>query len=189
MKNGTNGSGLPHLKSNGKFKSPKTLPPHTVQSSLYNRYVRRVVTLTLLGLSPREIGAQVGLKPTTIRNWLSRPGTQELLNQYQLEYDAQTEKQYTRLFKKSVNRIESIVERGDAELALDAIKTIWKAKGLLHEGRPNAGIEALNIYNQQQAVIGANPIEGRTQAAAALEWLRTQTRETVIPAGATEIKE
>jgi len=172
-KNGTHGSGLPHLT---RFSSPKVLPPATVQSNLYQRYKRRVVSLTLLGLSPKEISAQLGLKTNTIRNWLVRPATQELLQSYQIEFDQQTERQYTRLFEKSIKRIESIVDRAEAEVALDAIKTIWKAKGLLND---KSGIDALNIYNQQQAVaIGSNPIEGRSQAQAALTWLRSQTKDS-----------
>src|SRR5262249_49425072 len=144
-----------------------------------------VATLCHLGTSVAEIAAQIGMTSATIRRWIEKEEMQELIQSYDLEFQHLTERRYAKLFEKSVKRMEGIVDRAEADTALDAIKTIWKARGVLVD-KPD-----LNIINQARAEAqsSSGPIESRDQAQVALQWLRAQRRTVNIEPDKTEVKD
>lgn len=179
-KNG-NGTRLPNLNDRplSEMKLSTLLSPQDIKSNLYHRYKRRVATLYQLGTSIAEIASQIGMTRSTIRRWLEKEELQELINAYDQEFHHLTERRYAKLFERSVKRMEGIVDRAESDVALDAIKTIWKARGVLVEKQSE-----LNIINQARAEANAqangSPIESRDQAQVALQWLRAQRRSVNI---------
>ena len=182
-KNGSNGTRLPNLNDRplSEMKLSVLLSPREIRSNLYHRYKRRVASLYQMGCSIAEIASQIGMRPATIRHWVEKEELQELINAYDQEFHHLTERRYSKLFEKSVKRMETIVDRAEADTALDAIKTIWKARGVLID-KPD-----LNIINQARAEAqSGSPIESRDQAQVALQWLRAQRRTVNIEPDKTE---
>ena len=143
--------------------------PKGSTGSQIERNKRRLAGLVLLGWRNGQIAREFGVSSRTIRAWLDHPQVQEAIRELEEELHRNTERLFAGLFRASIRRMNKIIRKGDAKVALRAIELLWTANGHIARGK-----EGPEIVNQQ--VLSQPLIMDRADARAALALLKDERR-------------
>lgn len=148
-----------------KIRQRRLQSSRLLEMSRIDRIKRPLALMVVMGKRNVYIAKQFSVTPQTVSNWLQDPTIQEAIESMTEEVHGSFERQYQVLFGQSLQRMSQLLSKSDNDIALEAIKTVWKSHGRLLD---KMGGDT-NIQNVQQ-MMGVDM--SRDDAKTALEALR-----------------